>query len=127
MMDGERPEAERDWGDRSAMIRDKVADTLRGRPGLLEHAAVILQALPVAPQDAALKEALVRDLREATTQWEALLQSVARLADRLKALPVGDDPSQGIEDEGTGERREEAARAFTRLHEVLQARRATER
>ena len=81
-------EVQRHWGKGNTTIRDKVADTLRGRPALLESAALILQALPVTSQDAQEKKGLVRDLMEASKQWEALLRRVDLLSARLKRMPV---------------------------------------
>ena len=123
----DRRAVQRDWGHRNTTIRDKVAETLRGRPALLEHTAVIVQALPVPPQAAEEKETLVRELREASGQWGVLLQRVGMLSDRVKLLSVVDGLSKGRVDEGTSGKGEDPLRVFTRLHEALQARLAKER
>ena len=81
-------EVQRHWGKENTTIRDKVADTLRGRPALLESAALILQALPVTSQTAQEKKGLVHDLMAASKQWEALLRRVDLLSARLKRMPV---------------------------------------
>ncbi len=88
MPDIDVAELKRLWGRRATAIRDGLVAMVRVRPGRLDWAAAVVQLLPLAPQKADVKLALIRDLHDAHRQWSELDRRLEALSERLKELPV---------------------------------------
>ncbi len=78
---------------RNTTLRDRIFEELERdtrTPATLEWSASVLQQIPVEPNAAAKKKALIAELKLAARDYKALMRKVQSFATAAKGLPVVD-------------------------------------